>query len=73
MHLQLPPGVTSVRDVYKRQVLNSLSQCIDTNRIDVLADGAVSERCSGVSYYKFLCGVQERGNWATLGLSLIHI
>ena len=33
-------------------------------------DGAVSERCSGVSYYKFLCGVQERGNWAALGEKL---
>ena len=33
-------------------------------------DGAVSERCSGVSYYKFLCGVQERGNWAALGAKL---
>ena len=33
-------------------------------------DGAVSERCSGVSYYKFLCGVQDRGNWAALGTKL---
>ncbi len=33
-------------------------------------DGAVSERCSGVSYYKFLCGVQERGNLAALGEKL---
>ena len=33
-------------------------------------EGAVTERCSGVSYYKFLCGVQERGNWAALGEKL---
>ena len=36
-------------------------------------EGAVSERCSGVSYYKFLCQLLEQADWAALGLSLIHI
>ena len=33
-------------------------------------DGAVSERCSGVSYYKFLCDLLAKANWAALGAKL---
>ena len=33
-------------------------------------DGAVSERCSGVSYYKFLCDLLAKANWAALGARL---
>ena len=33
-------------------------------------DGAVSERCSGVSYYKFLCDLLEKADWAALGAKL---
>ena len=33
-------------------------------------EGAVTERCSGVSYYRFLCDVQQRGSWAALGEKL---
>ena len=33
-------------------------------------DGAVSERCSGVSYYKFLCDLQAKADWAALGAKL---
>ena len=33
-------------------------------------DGAVSERCSGVSYYKFLCDLLAKADWAALGARL---
>ena len=33
-------------------------------------DGAVSERCSGVSYYKFLCDLLAKADWAALGAKL---
>lgn len=33
-------------------------------------DGAVSERCSGVSYYKFLCDLLAGADWAALGTKL---
>ena len=33
-------------------------------------EGAVSERCSGVSYYKFLCQLLEQADWAALGAKL---
>ena len=33
-------------------------------------DGAVSERCSGVSYYKFLCDLLAKADWAALGAML---
>ena len=33
-------------------------------------DGAVSERCSGVSYYKFLCDLLAKDDWAALGAKL---
>ena len=33
-------------------------------------DGAVSERCSGVSCYRFLCEQLEKADWAALGAKL---
>ena len=33
-------------------------------------DGAVSERCSGVSCYKFLCDLLAKADWAALGAKL---
>ena len=33
-------------------------------------DGAVSERCSGVSCYRFLCEQLEKADWPTLGAKL---
>ena len=33
-------------------------------------EGAVSERCSGVSYYHFLCDLLEKADWAVLGAKL---
>ncbi len=33
-------------------------------------EGAVTERCSGVSYYHFLCQLLEQGDWAALGARL---
>ena len=33
-------------------------------------EGAVSERCSGVSYYRFLCGLLEAADWTALGEKL---
>ena len=33
-------------------------------------EGAVSERCSGVSYYKFLCELLEKAEWTALGAKL---
>ena len=33
-------------------------------------ENAASERCSGVSYYHFLCDLQEKADWAGLGAKL---
>ena len=33
-------------------------------------ENAASERCSGVSYYHFLCGLLEKADWAGLGAKL---
>ena len=33
-------------------------------------EAAMNERCSGVSYYHFLCGLQEEADWAGLGRRL---
>lgn len=33
-------------------------------------EGAASERCAGVSYYRFLCGLLEQADWAALGEKL---
>ena len=33
-------------------------------------EGAVSERCSGVSYYHFLCDLLAKADWAALGARL---
>ena len=87
-----PAAEAAFARVLSQQKLNMEQQFIQQGNVyaatrasaHYTVDGAVSERCSGVSYYKFLCGVQERGNWAALGekldalrtevlLSLIHI
>lgn len=36
-------------------------------------EGAVSERCAGVSYYRFLCGLLEQADWAALGAKLEEV
>ena len=33
-------------------------------------EAAMNERCSGVSYYHFLCGLQKEADWAELGRRL---
>ena len=30
-------------------------------------EAALSERCNGVSYYHYLCGLQEKADWTALG------
>ena len=73
-----PAAEAAFARVLSQQKLNMEQQFIQQGNVyaatrasaHYTVDGAVSERCSGVSYYKFLCGVQERGNWATLGEKL---
>lgn len=36
-------------------------------------EDACGERCSGVSYYKFLCGLLEQADWAALGARLERV
>ena len=70
-----PAAEAAFARVLSQQKLNMEQQFIQQGNVyaatrasaHYTVDGAVSERCSGVSYYKFLCGVQERGNWAALG------
>ena len=72
-----PAAEAAFARVLSQQKLNMEQQFIQQGNVyaatrasaHYTVDGAVSERCSGVSYYKFLCGVQERGNWAALGES----
>ena len=67
-----PAAEAAFARVLSQQKLNMEQQFIQQGNVyaatragaHYTVDGAVSERCSGVSYYKFLCGVQERGNWA---------
>ena len=73
-----PAAEAAFARVLSQQKLNMEQQFIQQGNVyaatrasaHYTVDGAVSERCSGVSYYKFLCGVQERGNWAALGEKL---
>ena len=73
-----PAAEAAFARVLSQQKLNMDQQFIQQGNVyaatrasaHYTVDGAVSERCSGVSYYKFLCGVQERGNWAALGEKL---
>ena len=73
-----PNAEAAFARVLSQQKLNMEQQFIQQGNVyaatragaHYTVDGAVSERCSGVSYYKFLCGVQERGNWAALGEKL---
>ena len=73
-----PGAEAAYARVLSQQKLNMEQQFIQQGNVyaatragaHYTVDGAVSERCSGVSYYKFLCGVQERGNWAALGEKL---
>ncbi len=73
-----PAAEAAFARVLSQQKLNMEQQFIQQSNVyaatrasaHYTVDGAVSERCSGVSYYKFLCGVQERGNWAALGEKL---
>ena len=73
-----PKAEEAFARVLSQQKLNMEQQFIQQGNVyaatragaHYTVDGAVSERCSGVSYYKFLCGVQERGNWAALGEKL---
>ena len=73
-----PTAEAAFARVLSQQKLNMEQQFIQQGNVyaatrasaHYTVDGAVSERCSGVSYYKFLCGVQERGNWAALGEKL---
>ena len=76
--LTSPAAEAAFARVLSQQKLNMEQQFIQQGNVyaatrasaHYTVDGAVSERCSGVSYYKFLCGVQERGNWAALGEKL---
>ena len=73
-----PAAEAAFARVMSQQKLNMEQQFIQQGNVyaatrasaHYTVDGAVSERCSGVSYYRFLCGVQERGNWAALGEKL---
>ena len=73
-----PAAEAAFARVLSQQKLNMEQQFIQQGNVyaatragaHYTVDGAVSERCSGVSYYKFLRGVQERGNWAALGEKL---
>ncbi len=73
-----PNAEAAFARVLSQQKLNMEQQFIQQGNVyaatragaHYTVDGAVSERCSGVSYYKFLCSVQERGNWAALGEKL---
>ena len=73
-----PNAEAAFARVLSQQKLNMEQQFIQQGNVyaatragaHYTVDGAVSERCSGVSYYKFLCGVQERSNWAALGEKL---
>ena len=73
-----PAAEAAFARVLSQQKLNMEQQFIQQGNVyaatrasaHYTVDGAVSERCSGVSYYRFLCGVQERGNWAALGEKL---
>ena len=73
-----PAAEAAFARVLSQQKLNMEQQFIQQGNVyaatragaHYTVDGAVSERCSGVSYYQFLCGVQERGNWAALGEKL---
>ena len=73
-----PAAEAAFARVLSQQKLNMEQQFIQQGNVyaatrasaHYTVDGAVSERCSGASYYKFLCGVQERGNWAALGEKL---
>ena len=76
-----PAAEAAFARVLSQQKLNMEQQFIQQGNVyaatragaHYTVDGAVSERCSGVSYYKFLCGVQKRGNWAALGEKLVRM
>ena len=62
-----PAAEAAFARVLSQQKLNMEQQFIQQGNVyaatrasaHYTVDGAVSERCSGVSYYKFLCGVQH--------------
>ena len=73
-----PAAEAAFARVLSQQKLNMEQQFIQQGNVYAATrasahysvDGAVSERCSGVSYYKFLCDLLAKANWAALGARL---
>ena len=73
-----PAAEAAFARVLSQQKLNMEQQFIQQGNVyaatragaHYTVDGAVSERCSGVSYYKFLCDLLAKANWAALGAKL---
>ena len=73
-----PAAEAAFARVLSQQKLNMEQQFIQQGNVYAATrasahysvDGAVSERCSGVSYYKFLCDLLAKANWAALGAKL---
>ena len=69
-----PAAEAAFARVLSQQKLNMEQQFIQQGNVYAATrasahysvDGAVSERCSGVSYYKFLCDLLAKANWAAL-------
>ena len=73
-----PAAEAAFARVLSQQKLNMEQQFIQQGNVYAATrasahysvDGAVSERCSGVSYYKFLCDLLAKADWAALGAKL---
>ena len=73
-----PAAEAAFARVLSQQKLNMEQQFIQQGNVYAATrasahysvDGAVSERCSGVSYYKFLCDLLAKADWAALGARL---
>ena len=73
-----PVAEAAFARVLSQQKLNMEQQFIQQGNVyaatragaHYTVDGAVSERCSGVSYYKFLCDLLAGADWAALGTKL---